>query len=151
MSTTVADPTTLRALVPLCFVADIANSVRFYRQMLDFHLTNAWEPEGQLMWCQMTRNDVGIMLQQMCAEDKVPQPRGAGVTMYIHCDDAEDVFLRLQERGAEVDPPITTFYGMKQVYVTDPDGYSLCFQNSVDTGSLPPAACGHDDSSAHDS
>ena len=149
MSTAVAEPTTLRTLAPLYFVEDIARSVKFYEHMLDFRLTQAWEPEGRLMWCQMTRNDVGIMLQQICAEDHLPQPRGAGVTLYIHCDDAEDVFLRLQERGVDVDPPITTFYGMKQVYVTDPDGYGLCFQNPVDTNGLLPDACGHDASGQH--
>ena len=149
MSTAIANATTLRTLVPLCVVEDIAASVRFYGLMLDFRLTHAWEPDGKLTWCQMTRNDVGIMLQQVCAGDNLPQPRGAGVTLYIHCDDAEDVFLRLQERGVEVDPPITTFYGMKQVYVTDPDGYGLCFQNPVDTNGLLPDACGHDASGQH--
>jgi uncharacterized glyoxalase superfamily protein PhnB len=149
MNTAVANPTTLRTLVPLFFVANITESVTFYDRILDFRITHAWEPDGKLIWCQMTRNDVGIMLQQMCAEDNLPQPRGAGVTLYIHCDDAEDVFLRLQERGVEVDPPITTFYGMKQVYVTDPDGYGLCFQNPEDSDALPPGACGHDASDQH--
>jgi uncharacterized glyoxalase superfamily protein PhnB len=87
------------------------------------------------------------MLQQMCAEDNLRQPRGAGITLYIHCDDAQDVFLRLLERGMEVDPPITTFYGMKQVYVTDPDGYGLCFQNPVDTDVPSPGVCGTEASS----
>jgi len=141
VTTAVANPTTLRTIAPLYFVENIARSVKFYEQMLDFRLIQAWEPEGRLTWCQMTRNGVGIMLQQICAEDDFPQPRGAGVTLYIHCDDAEDVFLRLQERGVDVDPPVTTFYGMRQVYVIDPDGYGLCFQNPVDTDVPPPDAC----------
>jgi uncharacterized glyoxalase superfamily protein PhnB len=138
-------------LVPLIYVNNITESVKFYSLALDFRLTHAWEPEGRLRWCQMTRDGVGIMLQQMCEEDEVPSPRGAGVTLYIHCDDAEDVFRRLEERGVETDPPIMTFYGMKQVYVTDPDGYCLCFQNPVDADSPLPGACDHDRPGRHES
>ena len=78
-------PTALNALVPLIVVDNIDASVRFYERVLDFRRTHAWEPDGRLMWCQMTRDNVGIMLQQTCEEDDCPVPRGAGVTFYFHC------------------------------------------------------------------
>jgi len=34
----------------------------------------------------------------------------------------------LCSRGLAIAPPQTRFYGMRQIEVTDPDGYELCFQ-----------------------
>jgi hypothetical protein len=30
--------------------------------------------------------------------------------------------------GVDVKEPVIAPYGMKQLYLTDPDGYALCFQ-----------------------
>lgn len=137
MSTSSA-PTTVRQLVPLCYVQDISASVAFYVRVLDFRPTHAWQPEGKLTWCQLERDAAAIMLQRMSSQDKFAGPRGEGVTFYFHCDDAEDVYRRLVERGVAVEPPFVTFYGMKQVFVADPDGYRLCFQNPCDPA---PSEC----------
>jgi catechol 2,3-dioxygenase-like lactoylglutathione lyase family enzyme len=37
-------------------------------------------------------------------------------------------YAHLRARGLEVQAPVVRDYGMKQVYVTDPDGYNICFQ-----------------------
>jgi glyoxylase I family protein len=34
----------------------------------------------------------------------------------------------LTAKGLDVSPPRVTWYGMKQLSLTDPDGYGLCFQ-----------------------
>jgi len=141
VSVTSTRPTTVRLLVPLCYVEDIGASVDFYTRVLDFRMTHSWEPDGRLTWCQVTRGGAAVMLQRMTPKDTFVEPRGDGVTFYFHCDDAMDVYERLVDRGIAVDPPIITFYGMKQVFVTDPDGYRLCFQNPAD----PPASEGHAD------
>lgn len=35
---------------------------------------------------------------------------------------------QLRAHGVDVKPPTVAPYGMKQLYVRDPDGYTLCFQ-----------------------
>jgi glyoxylase I family protein len=37
-------------------------------------------------------------------------------------------YEHLRARGIDVKPPKLAPYGMKQLYVRDPDGYNLCFQ-----------------------
>lgn len=139
MAGSATTPTTIRRLVPLYYVRDITASVEFYMRQLDFRLTHRWEPDGQLTWCQLERGAAAVMLQRITGEDVFVEPRGDGVTFYFHCDNAQDVYERLIDRGVAVRPPNVTFYGMKQVFVTDPDGYHLCFQNPADPA---PLECG---------
>jgi len=42
------------------------------------------------------------------------------------------VYGHLCAKGIQVEPPKVAPYGMKQLYVHDPDGYNLCFQWPVD-------------------
>jgi len=121
----------VQELTPLVIVEDIARSVDFYREKLGFQMTMKWEPGGSLEWCRLERDAAALMLQQACAEDGSPEGRGRGVIFYFTCNDADAEHARLAGCGWKLDPPQVAFYGMKQLYVTDPDGYELCFQNFV--------------------
>jgi glyoxylase I family protein len=37
-------------------------------------------------------------------------------------------YRHLVDKGLDVKPPQVAWYGMKQLYLTDPDGFGLCFQ-----------------------
>ena len=52
--------------------------------------------------------------------------------LFFDCVDPDAAYAYLCERGLKAQAPVTTHYGMKQVYVSDPDGYSLCFQSRSD-------------------
>jgi uncharacterized glyoxalase superfamily protein PhnB len=130
MSATVTE-NTVHDLVPLLFVEDIARSLGFYRDTLGFERVDAWEPGGKLAWCYLKRGGAALMLQQATDEDGPPTGRGHGVGFYFYCDDADGEYARLHAGGLVLDPPKIAFYGMKQLFVTDPDGYALCFQNRV--------------------
>jgi uncharacterized glyoxalase superfamily protein PhnB len=121
----------VRELVPLLFVLDIASSVEFYRDRLGFEMTASWEPEGRLAWCRLQRGGSAVMLQLACDEDGPAEGRGRGVGFFFTCDDADALFQEFTQRGLAVAPPAVAFYGMKQVFVRDPDGYELCFQHST--------------------
>lgn len=41
------------------------------------------------------------------------------------------VYAYLRDNGINVKEPKVTHYGMKQLYVHDPDGFGLCFQWTV--------------------
>ena len=42
------------------------------------------------------------------------------------------MYAFLVQRGIACEPPVVRPYGMKQLYVHDPDGYCLCFQWTAD-------------------
>lgn len=54
-----------------------------------------------------------------------------GFILNFECDDVARAYHELVNRGINATHPTTAFYGMKQTYLTDPDGYELCFQSSI--------------------
>ena len=48
--------------------------------------------------------------------------------MYFGCSDVDSAYQHLTAQGLELNPSRVDWYGMKQLYLTDPDGYGLCFQ-----------------------
>ena len=129
----VADPTaSVRELWPLLFVADIERSITFYCDQLGFSVISDAKTEGRVFWCRLKRGGASIMLQQAEAEDDPAEGRGHGVALYFVCDDADDVHAELTGRGLKLDPPTTAYYGMRQVFVPEPDGYSICFESRIE-------------------
>ncbi len=123
---------TIRELVPLLFVEDIVRSAAFYQERLGFAMTQQWEPGGKLAWCRLGRDSAAVMLQQAIPEEDGPaEGRGRGVSFYFNCDDGVAMHTDLTRRGLAVAPPQAAFYGMNQLFVTDPDGYELCFQSVI--------------------
>jgi catechol 2,3-dioxygenase-like lactoylglutathione lyase family enzyme len=124
---------TVRELVPLLFVDNVQQSVDFYTTRLGFELKQTWEPDGELAWCRLERDRCAVMLQQATSEeDGVSGSRGKGVGFFFICDDAESVHSDFVRRGLALAAPEAAFYGMKQVFVKDPDGYELCFESPVE-------------------
>jgi hypothetical protein len=50
--------------------------------------------------------------------------------LYFMCKDADDVYVRLIQK-MNIKKPTLSPYGMKQLYITDPDGYHICFQSAI--------------------
>jgi hypothetical protein len=48
--------------------------------------------------------------------------------LFLGCEDLDGAYAYLKSRGIAAEPPKAAPYGIKQLYVTDPDGYRLCFQ-----------------------
>ena len=48
--------------------------------------------------------------------------------LYFECPDVDSAYRHFRDHGFELDPPQITHYGMRQLSLTDPDGYGLCFQ-----------------------
>jgi uncharacterized glyoxalase superfamily protein PhnB len=115
----------------LLFVDDVERSVKFYCDQLGFKLTESWRPDEKLCWCRVERGGAALMLQQACAEDCPAAERGRGVVFYFLCVDANAIHAEFTAAGLNLKPPEVAFYGMNQLSLTDPDCYSLCFQNLI--------------------
>ena len=123
--------TGIRELAPLLFVQDIARSVAFYQQ-LGFKLAGTWEPDGKLAWCRLERTGSAVMLQQAEEEDGPAEGRGRGVGLFFTCDDVDALHGEFVSADVKIAPPQVAFYGMKQIFLKDPDGYDLCFESAAD-------------------
>jgi glyoxylase I family protein len=129
---------TLNGGAPLFEVFDMPTSFAFYRDAIGFEIvaTNKeidTDP-ARVDWAWLRLDDVDLMLNTAYDTGKRPperekdRPFGRGVCFYVGCPDVEAAYEHLLARGIDVKPPKVAPYGMKQLYVRDPDGYSLCFQ-----------------------
>ena len=84
-----------------------------------------------MFWCRLERGGSSVMLQAADAEDGPAKARGRGVTLYFVCDDVDAFFEEVLSRGLNVDPPTVAYYGMRQLYVPEPNGYVVCFESPV--------------------
>ena len=127
--------TGLRGMAPLLQVFDMPTSLHFYRDTLGFELINQSGPGENFGWGLLRRNGVEVMLNTAYDEGERPatpdraRVSGHGDTcLYFGCEDLEGTYRQLRAKGLNIDEPKVVWYGMKQLYVTDPDGYLLCFQ-----------------------
>jgi hypothetical protein len=66
--------------------------------------------------------------------ERPPKPDPARVAahrdtaIFFDCSNVDETCALLLSRGVDVGKPQVRDYGMKQLYVTDPDGFVLCFQ-----------------------
>ncbi len=126
---TAADLPTIRQLWPLLAVDDIERSLAFYEHQLGFSIVGRAETEGRLFWCRLERGGASLMLQQADDEDGPPADRGRGVALYFVCDDADRLHDEFSSRGLQLARVTVATYGMKQLFVPEPNGYSLCFES----------------------
>ncbi len=123
----------VRQLWPLLSVRDISRSVRFYCEQLGFKLAgDDGKSAGQMRWCRVERGGSSIMLQQFRQEADEGTAWGRGVEFYFICDDVDAMYAELSARGVELEAPSVAYYGMKQIFVPEPDGYGICFESPTE-------------------
>lgn len=126
----------VRGVCVLLQVFDMPTSVRFYRDVLGFEVVQTSVREGdQFDWGLLRLGEATLMLNTAYEQEyRPPQPDKSLVAahndtcLYFGCPDVDAAYRHLLDHGAEVEEPKVAPYGMKQLYVRDPDGYGLCFQ-----------------------
>ena len=131
----------LRGLCPLLQVFDMPTSLAFYRDILGFELVQAAPAAHEASadrfdWVWLRHGDAHLMLNTAYDPDAVrpPAPDPARVAahddtgLFISCPDVDAVYEHLRDKGLAVEAPRIAPYGMKQLYVKDPDGFVICFQ-----------------------
>lgn len=124
-------------------VFDMNASVAFYRDALGFelidHSPEIEASEGRYFhWCWLRRDAANIMLntayeanERPAAPDTARREAHRDTCLYINCDDVDALHTELAGRGVDSRAPKDAPYGMRQLYVGDPDGFQLCFQHRV--------------------
>jgi catechol 2,3-dioxygenase-like lactoylglutathione lyase family enzyme len=129
-------------LTPLLGVYDMPRSVAFYRDLLGFEIVTASPevetPEGRFShWVWLRLGAAELMLNTQYDSGERPEnadPKRAAdhgdTTLYVGCTDIDQAYAELTRRGLRAAPPQTAPYGLRLFSVTDPDGYSIVFQES---------------------
>src|SRR6266567_1069893 len=131
----------VHGLAPLLQVFDMPTSIKFYCEALGFELVSTdGKPAPNCDWVLLRLNGFELMLNTAYeAPHRPPKPdptRTAGhgdVGLYFGCPDVDAAYSHLRGLGLEAKEPKVAPYGMKQLYLSDPDGYELCFQWRADS------------------
>ena len=117
-------------------VFDMPTSIAFYHDVLGFEVAATSKPRGEHFdWALLRLNGVELMLNTAYEEDaRPPAPDPLRMAthddtcLYFSCPDVDAAYVYLRARGLYAEAPKVAHYGMKQLYLHDPDGYNLCFQ-----------------------
>jgi glyoxylase I family protein len=132
-------PINVKDLTPLIEVFDMPTSVAFYRDVIGFELVAQSRPGEHFDWALLRMGPASLMLNTAYeADERPPAPdpercaAHADTTLFFYCPNVEEAYEYLLSKGIEVKPPVNRIYGMRQLSLTDPDGYGLCFQYPVE-------------------
>jgi len=130
-------PIDMQGLCPLIQVFDMPTSIRFYRDILGFtvHSSSPARSPDDFDWCWLKLNGTDLMLNTAYERDsRPPAPDLARIAahddtgLFIGCPDIDSAYQYLLSKGLDLKPPKVAPYGMKQLYLKDPDGFGICFQ-----------------------
>ena len=132
----------VRGMTPLLQVFDMATALKFYCDVLGFEIVgkdnNTIAPNHNWVWLRLN-GTADVMLNTAYEYDErptAPDPRRVDAhddtCVYFGAPDVDAVYHHLLDKGIKVKPPKVAPYGMKQLYLRDPDGFGLCFQWKAD-------------------
>ena len=111
-------------------------SLAFYRDLLGFEVVQQAPPEDDRCdWAWLRLGDAALMLNTMYEAPERPAAPDAGrvaahadLCLFIRAPDVDAMAAYLRAKGVSVHGPVVAPYGMKQLWLQDPDGYGICFQ-----------------------
>jgi uncharacterized glyoxalase superfamily protein PhnB len=118
-------------VVPFLHVTDMAGSLRFYVDGLDFKIVRHWLVDGRVRWCRLELGRAAIMLQEFSPERRLAGTVGLGVSLNFQCDDAVAFYDNVRSRGLNAEEPFVG-NGLWVMSLTDPDGFQLYFSSATD-------------------
>ena len=125
----------VRGLSPLLEVFDMPTSLAFYRDKLGFRVTGDSGQGDESGWVMLELGGSTIMLNTAYDDGERPDAPDAtriaahhDTCIYFGCPDVDAAYEHLLAHQIACEPPAVAPYGMKQLYVRDPDNYNLCFQ-----------------------
>jgi uncharacterized glyoxalase superfamily protein PhnB len=125
----------IRGITPLIQVFNMRRALGFYRDILGFEVVADSGDGDSSSWLWLRLNDTHLMLNDQYEPGHVPPAPPEERTkwhkdtcLYFECPDPDKAYEYLTSKGVSCNPAKVARYGMKQLHVKDPDGYTLCFQ-----------------------
>jgi len=115
-------------IVPLLLVTSMERSFAFYIEGFGFTLKNKSSPDSpsKIRWAWLTLGTAHLMLQEPHDLTKLTSSSiGNGVSFYIQCMDALDIYRALLTRNITPSREPQVGNGNWEIFYTDPDGYKI--------------------------
>jgi uncharacterized glyoxalase superfamily protein PhnB len=133
-----------KKLTPDLMVADVAKTVKFYTQKLGFKLAMLVPEGGQAIETELVENKKYVYAMVQRGEvffmfmnrysyvEDLPILKGvsigASATLYCDVDNIDALYDSFKGKGVDITKDLsTTWYGMKEFYIKDCNGYILGF------------------------
>lgn len=129
-------------LAPVIAVENVAATVEFYSQYLDFKLgfavpdDNAIEttidPNKSYRYAMLQNNGIEIAFQRLDTFEPIMelvenQTIGASVAFYMDIENIDTFYQEMKLKNLKITELTTTWYGVKEFYMKDINGYILGF------------------------
>jgi uncharacterized glyoxalase superfamily protein PhnB len=128
-------------------VEDVNLTLEYYQDILGYEFIMGvprdskeiiiwWEKETPLDYAMVKQGNVEIMFQsrESLAHD-LPlykdEIMGASPTFYIEVNGVDDLYDRIKDKTRIVRGPYEAFYGMKEFYIQDCNGYIIGFAENI--------------------
>lgn len=122
----------LRALTPSLTVRDLEASLTWYRDVVGFHVAQAWDEGGVVKGYELVAGSEQIFLSQ--DDFSKGKDRVKGVGMRFHLETAQDIDTlaeHIQARGGTLESgPEDTPWGTRAFTVVDPDGFRFTLSSA---------------------
>lgn len=128
-------------LTPNLMSENVNESVIFYRDRLGFQflagvlvedqsMADAFSADTPLQWAMLGLGDARVMFQLRSSMAREYAPAGdmalgASVTLYLETENLDGLIAGLGEGMETLLPDHTTFYGMREMWIRDNNGYIL--------------------------
>ena len=126
----------LKTLTPNLMVENVQDTIDWYRSILGFESIAEVPAETGLVFAILQRDGVRLMFQARTSlEEDLPILRGAPIaasqTFYIEVDDVEALRRQVDGKVQVIKELHDTFYGTREFYFTDSNGYVLSFSQTI--------------------
>jgi len=118
----------LVTVAPQFLVTDVRKSAEWYRDKLGFEIGPYFEEPP--VFAILRRDEIRLMLSlaEGSRGGSNRSHKGVAIDCYVWVDSIDQLYAEFKQRGANVTlGPTNRFYGLREIEVTDPDGYLLCF------------------------
>ena len=148
------------SLIPNLMANDVNETALFYQNVLGFSLIVGVADfekemedgnivmelkEGQKIdWVNMKMNpkdpasEEFMFQSRKSLEHDVPALKGVSIgasqTLYLRTNDVDAHFASIKDKVEVIQEPITRFYGMREWYFKDINGYILCYGQELGNG-----------------
>ena len=118
----------------LLYVSDLDASVEFYSGKLGFEELFNLDQEGGIACLSAGGSMILLHGDKGMQQGYLPDPgqRGRGVIIQFEAENVDKYYSELLQRGVEISrEPQDEIYGLRVMYLYDPDGYNLTFHHRL--------------------
>lgn len=118
----------LAAIAPQFLVTDVTKSAEWYRDKVGFEIGPYFEEPPVFVIVSRDGTRLMLSLAEGSRGGSNRPHKGVSIDAYLWVEGVDALYAEFKGNGANVTlEPTDRFYGLREIEVTDPDGYVLCF------------------------